>query len=262
MGFENMEHLEKVKKQFDRQSSVFNTEGYALSSKEYLEWAVSKLPLNSQMEALDVASGTGLLSLALSPLVKTVTAIDATEAMIAKAKEAARQKDIQNIIFEKGLAQSLPFSDNRFDITTCRLAFHHFLELDKAFDEIIRVTKTGGTIAIMDLISSEDKEIAKRYNHYEILRDDSHTYALSEREMLDLFQKHSVTVLNHYSMDVEMSLESWMNLTGTNDTNRRIILDAVHADLEGGEKTGMRPYIGKDREIKFLHRWMLTIGKK
>ncbi len=262
MGLENMEHLEKVKKQFDQQSEVFNAEGYALSSKEYLEWAVSKLPLTNQMEALDVASGTGLLSLAISPLVKTITAIDATDSMIEKAKEAARQKAISNIIFEKGLAQSLPFPDNHFDITTCRLAFHHFLELDKAFDEIIRVTKTGGAVAVMDLISCEDKEVASRYNHYEILRDDSHTYALSEKEMLDLFKKHHIAVENHYSMDVEMSLESWMNLTKTSDKNRKIILDAVHTDLEGGEKTGMRPYIGKDGDIKFLHRWMLTIGRK
>ena len=52
--------------QFTAQAGRFDDARYPLSSKELLEWAVGELPLKAGDTVLDVAAGTGLLSLPIS----------------------------------------------------------------------------------------------------------------------------------------------------------------------------------------------------
>lgn len=44
----------------------------------------------------------------------------------------------------------------------------------KVLQEMIRVSELLGTICVVDMISPEDNELYRQYNHYERLRDPSH----------------------------------------------------------------------------------------
>ena len=50
-------------------------------------------------------------------------------------------------------AQAMPFADNSFDIVMTSLMMHHVPDTNKALNEMIRVTKPGGTIVIADVNS-------------------------------------------------------------------------------------------------------------
>tara|TARA_B100000315_G_scaffold155873_1_gene144441 strand:- start:690 stop:866 length:177 start_codon:yes stop_codon:yes gene_type:complete len=52
-----------------------------------------------------------------------------------------------------------------------------------------------------------------------------------------------------------------MDLTDTGPDQRRIILDAMNQELEGGTATGMRPF-RRDGEIMFYHSWLILVGRK
>ena len=54
------------------------------------------------------------------------------------------QAGIDNISFQKGVVQELPFEDESFDIVSCRYAFHHFADPKPVISEMVRVCKTGG----------------------------------------------------------------------------------------------------------------------
>ncbi|NMA95424.1 MAG: methyltransferase domain-containing protein [Clostridiales bacterium] len=255
------DHNIEIQKQFAMQAKRFDQEGYPLSNTEYLKWAIDNIPLNKDYLALDNASGTGILARALARYVKTVHAIDASRPMLQSGKEAARREGINNIIFNEGFAQSLPYDDSFFDLTTCRLALHHFYDVYKPLQEMVRVTKTSGYIAIMDLVSPDDRQISTFYNRLENLRDSSHTYALTEQEMLELFRRYGIDIIKAQTRDVEMVLDDWLDLTDAPKDSRAAITESLLQELDGGKKTGMRPYI-KDNKIYFLHTWMLIVGQK
>ena len=73
----------------------------------------------------------------------------------------------------------MPFPNDRFDLVTSRLAMQHFAEPQIQLLEMKRVYKPGGEVVIVDLVSDEDADAAKKHNRLAILRDPSHTRALS-----------------------------------------------------------------------------------
>ncbi len=60
-----------------------------------------------------------------------------------------------------------------FDIVTCRFAFHHFQEPEKALAEMVRVCRPGGRVVLCDGVASDDPAKAGAFNRMERHRDPS-----------------------------------------------------------------------------------------
>lgn len=99
--------------------------------------------------ALDVCSGTGDLALALAREGAFVTAFDASSEMLAIARSRfAREKLAINII--EGDAENLPFENAEFEITTIGYGLRNLPSWQRGLEELVRVTKSGGSIIILD----------------------------------------------------------------------------------------------------------------
>ncbi|HKW43895.1 MAG TPA: class I SAM-dependent methyltransferase [Thermoplasmata archaeon] len=59
------------------------------------------------------------------------------------------------IRFLEGRAQAIPFPDNSFDRVTSVVAFHHMENPDQVLDEIHRVLRPGGRIALFEMLPAE-----------------------------------------------------------------------------------------------------------
>jgi SAM-dependent methyltransferase len=95
---------------------------------------------------LDVGSGTGALSaaVALAAPSSRIVGIDpaAPYVAFAQAREAG-----DFVRFEVGDAQHLRFADETFDRTLSLLNLNFIPDPSKALNEMIRVTRSGGTVA-------------------------------------------------------------------------------------------------------------------
>ena len=101
---------------------------------------------------LDVAGGSGEPSLTIAELIRPrglVTCTDAVADMVAAAKAEAERRGLLNIDFRQCLADSLPFEQHTFDATVCRLGVMFFPDVPAALKEMIRVTKSEGTISFV-----------------------------------------------------------------------------------------------------------------
>lgn len=101
---------------------------------------------------LDVACGTGLVSLPLANLILPygqVTGIDISDKMLEKAGERTEKEGIKNVVFHRMDAEELNLHDNTFDKVVCSLGLMYFPHPDKALDEILRVLKPEGQLAVM-----------------------------------------------------------------------------------------------------------------
>lgn len=254
-------HKQEIRRQFGRQAANFNQDGLTLSSSAYLQWVVERLNLNRDLVVLDVAAGTGHLGRAIAPKVRRVIAVDMTPEMLEQGRREADKIRIDNISFEEGFAEKLRYPDNSFDMVVTRLSLHHFTDPKPAISEMVRVCSTGGQIGVMDMISPDDADLAARYNLIERLRDPSHTRCLMMDELQVALARAGVKSIETASRNIEVNLDSWMNLTGVAENVRRMIREELTADLEGKQNSGMRPFI-KEGQFMFTQTWTTAVGFK
>lgn len=207
---------------------------------------------------LDVACGPGVVSAALAPHARSVTALDATAAMLDKAR--ARCAGLANVTFAAGDAHHLPFADAQFDGVVSRLAVHHFADAARAIGEMVRVLKPGGALVIADVVVSEDRADADLQNAIEMLRDPSHVAMLAATRLAGLVQEAGLRPVATDIWARAREFEEWLGIV--NDESRRWPLRTLVAALIGaGRDAGMGLRIEEDR-IVFEHRWCLVIARK
>jgi SAM-dependent methyltransferase len=250
-----------IRREFGRQAAHFGEQGLTLSNQDYLQWMVDQLSLQPHFEVLDVAAGTGHLSRAIAPHVTRVMALDLTPEMLAQGRREAAQQGLANVVFEQGEAETLPYPSAAFDLVVTRFSLHHFADPRRPLQEMVRVCRPGGKVAVIDMVSPADPPVAETYNRLERLRDPSHTWALPADELQRLIQAAGLTIVHTAPRDVEVTLERWLDLTHAAPEARQTIRAELTQDLQGMKTTGMRPYT-RDQELKFLHAWLVVVGMK
>ena len=254
-------HREVVRQQFGKQAARFDQYLSCLESQDVVAWISSNLELAPHFSVLDVATGTGFLARSIAPQVHRVVGLDATPEMLREGVRLAKVDGIQNVVFEEGDAERLPYHDNSFDLVTCRIGMHHFQRPHSAAQEMFRVCRTGGHVAIIDITSVEDPELAAAHNRLERLRDPSHTRALTAGELKEIAEECRLEVVRTSAADVELNVGRWMDLTGTGPEERRVIRQALEQELRGGTSTGMRPFRSNGK-VLFSHSWVILVGRK
>jgi arsenite methyltransferase len=103
---------------------------------------------------LDLGSGAGTDSLVAAQMVGrtgTVTGIDMTPEMLAKARGAAEEMQAQNVRFVEGEIERLPFPAGSFEVVISNGVIDLVPDKDAVFAEIHRVLVPGGRIQIADV---------------------------------------------------------------------------------------------------------------
>lgn len=112
---------------------------------------VERAALSPGERVLDVAAGTGA---SLMPAARRVGAsgrvvgLDIAPGMVAKLREVIEDQDITNAEALVGDAESLPFDDGYFDAVLCGFGLFFFTDTKRALEEVKRVLRTGGRLAI------------------------------------------------------------------------------------------------------------------
>lgn len=111
---------------------------------------ISELDVRGNEKVLDVASGTGEPGLTLSAMLPEgqVTGTDLSENMVSIANHNSAKRNILNYRSQACDAANLPFKDKTFDHIIYRFGIMFFPDLQKGLDEMVRVTKRGGKMAL------------------------------------------------------------------------------------------------------------------
>ena len=110
--------------------------------------------LASGERVLDVGCGAGLDSLIAAQMVGpegSVTGIDMTPEMLAKARAGAAELGVGHVRFVEGEAERLPFDDESFDVVISNGVIDLIPDKDAVFSELHRVLVPGGRIQVADV---------------------------------------------------------------------------------------------------------------
>ena len=159
-------------------------------------------------QALDIATAAGHTAFAFAPHVAHVHATDITPQMLTVAREQVATRGVDNVTVEHADAENLPYVDNRFDLLTCRIAPHHFPDVDAFLRESVRVLRPRGILAVVDNVVPEG--VAGDYvNAFEKLRDPSHGRCLSVEEWLAGYTQAGLELTQHEILEKQMVFEDW-----------------------------------------------------
>jgi len=179
--------------------------------------------------ALDVACGPGLVACEFAGHCAHVTGIDITPAMIEQAQKRQMEKGLTNLTWTVGEALPLPYADNSFSLVITRYSYHHFLDPRAALAEMIRVCKPGGRVLAADVAIDPHKSAV--YDQLEIMRDSSHTHALTTEEFTALFQQSGLKECRQSAYGVEIELEAQLKASFPKPGDTERLREMITSDI-------------------------------
>lgn len=256
---------------------------YHCSRQAELRAIIATLPLTAGARVLDLASGDGCYSRWLAERAGQVVGVDASRAYITLARQQTDGTPYADrICFKAGDAAALPFADGTFDLAWCAQSFYSLPDPDAALAEMIRVTRPGGAVAVLENDTLHQivlpwpawLELAVRQAQLDA-QADRHTADELEkfyigRNLRGLFQDHGLEQceLHSHSVDrhaplsadeqtflrgylYELRDRAWPRLAGT-----------ARAELERLLTPGSPEYLLDRPDLHLAHLELLALGRK
>ncbi len=197
-------HKAEIVDQFSRQAIPFTRVPGHLDAMEML---VELSEVGPDDNILDVACGPGLVACEFARRAAQVTGLDITPAMIEQARKRQMEQKLTNLQWSVGNAVPLPYPDNSFSLVITRYSFHHLLSQEKALSEMIRVCRPYGRVLVADVAIEAEKSEA--YDRLEIMRDPSHTHAMTHEEFAALLLNSGLKEcrMGMYGIDIELETQ-------------------------------------------------------
>ncbi|HYH57690.1 MAG TPA: ubiquinone/menaquinone biosynthesis methyltransferase [Thermoleophilaceae bacterium] len=139
----------QVRAMFDRIAGVYDVMNTVMTVGMHQRWrerAVELARVEPGSRALDVATGTGDLAVALRAAGAEVVGCDFSEEML----ERARRKE-PSARFEWADALNLPYEDDSFDAATVGFGARNFSDLARGLAEMARVVRPGGRVVVLEI---------------------------------------------------------------------------------------------------------------
>jgi ubiquinone/menaquinone biosynthesis C-methylase UbiE len=162
--------------------------------------------------ALDVATGGGHVARRLRETGVNVVTLDSAPGM-------------QPDVVSRG--EDLPFAGGSFDVVACRVAAHHFEDVEKAVHEMARVS-ADRVIVVDNLFLDEQAEEADR------LRDPTHVRNYTEQEWRELFAAAGLRTEEVRRLPKPIEVEPWLERAGTPEADSEQVRELLGDRVENG----------------------------
>lgn len=175
-GYEQVKTDDKVKRVADVFHSVagkYDLMNDLMSGGIHRLWkriTIEQSGVRRGMQVLDIAGGTGDLTMRFSRLVgptgKVILA-DINDSMLNVGRDKLMDRGVTgNIEFVQANAECLPFPDNSFDVITIAFGLRNVTDKDAALRSMARVLKPGGKVMVLEFSKTDNPLMTKAYDFY------------------------------------------------------------------------------------------------
>lgn len=115
------------------------------------------------MSFLDVAAGTGALTIPAAQMGAKVTAVDISSKMVGLLRQRVEKEGLSNVEGYVMDGHALEFEDDKFDMSGSQFGVMLFPDLPKGLSEMVRVTRPGGKVLIISFSAPERVDFLKYF---------------------------------------------------------------------------------------------------
>jgi ubiquinone/menaquinone biosynthesis C-methylase UbiE len=175
--------------------------------------------LTGDERALDVGAGVGALAFALAPRVREVVAVERDEDYVAHLRAAA-PPNVEAIV---GDGEHLDLPSYSFDLAGTLRTLHHTPRPELLVAELVRVTRPGGTLLVVDQLAPADPLAALELNAFEQARDPSTSRVLSDQDMRGMFDANNLVLRRADVITESRDLDAYLDLVECSGEEREAV---------------------------------------
>ncbi len=162
-----------VRQMFDRIAGRYDSMNRLMTGGMDLAWrwqVIEHLADYAPRQVADLACGTGDMILMLSrylPSVREIIGVDLSEGMLAVAAERIRRAAHRvPVTLSAENCQELSLPSQSVDAVTCTLGIRNFSDPLQGLQEMHRILRPGGALAILELSEPREGLLRQGYNIY------------------------------------------------------------------------------------------------
>ena len=172
--------------------------------------------LRGDERVLDVGAGAGAFAFAIASRVREVVAVEIDEDLAARARADA-PANVEVVVAD---GEQLPFEGFSFDVAATLRTLHHTHRPELLVAELVRVTRPGGTILVVDQLSPADTLAGIELTRFEHARDPSTTRVLADADLRGLFDSNSLVLQRELVVHEPRDLDAYLDLAGCEGDER------------------------------------------
>lgn len=216
MSEEKSKDIKSIREMWDKHAETYDEwyKTFEGAAEHYVDWEILRkyLPEDRDATILDVAGGTGRITLPLAKMGFSVTLCDISPKMLDVARQKMIREGVSNRVnISECDFCNLPLPDEIFDFVLC------WDGMIEAAEELARVTKHGGTISVylMNKLSTAIDDFFKDSDYALALIESIPSYVHHDREKhrpvcaeeaRSLFGEVGIRVIDIYAVC------GWMNV--------------------------------------------------
>lgn len=150
--------MNEEKRDFNSEAMTWDKEpGRVKLANDVAQAIYEMISLRPDLDVMDFGCGTGLLTLQIQPLVRSITGIDSSQRMLDVLNMKIRKQSITNVRTHLVdiTREELPFGE--YDLVVSSMTLHHIKDIPSLLSAMAGVTRSSGQIAIIDLDSDDGK---------------------------------------------------------------------------------------------------------
>jgi ubiquinone/menaquinone biosynthesis C-methylase UbiE len=245
-------HAEELKSNLIHDRTRAKSYGLAIDTNftQYLKYLLVERFAQPSDICLDIGVANGLYAIPLARLVKQIHGVDISSDMLAECKFNIVAAGIQNITLHEQSATQLSFEDESFDLVYCYSTLLLIPDTSRAFVEIARVLRPGGT-AILDITGKHNlSRIHWGKYYWRVAGLRLHSYSLPAIQAE--FERLGLSILETHALGF---LEQWKYIWGIK------YLSFLNRIVHEMQYTPDRDYRVSQRFPALANRWYFVLRK-
>ena len=140
------------KRNFDQEAAKWDqVPGRVKVVQDIAQSMIRELTLTPDMDVLDFGCGTGLLTFALRPFVRSITGVDSSQGMLDVFKTKIKEQNLNNIKASYLDLDNGGVLSGSYHLIVSSMTLHHVKEIGPLLKQFQRVIYSSGSLCVADL---------------------------------------------------------------------------------------------------------------
>ena len=146
------DEINTKKRNFDQEATNWDqVPGRVKVARDIAQNMIREITLTSDMDVLDFGCGTGLLTFALQPFVRSITGVDSSQGMLDVFKTKIKEYNLNNIKAEYIDLDKGDVMTGVYHLIVSSMTLHHIKNITPLLKQFYSILLPSGQLAIADL---------------------------------------------------------------------------------------------------------------